>query len=51
MKKLKPREFFILILTLGLIVFFVAYQFLIKPVHEGSMDINDRLRLDHEQAY
>jgi type II secretory pathway component PulM len=47
MKKLNPRETLILILTLGLTVFFIAYQFVIKPMHEGSVDINDRLRVDN----
>ena len=45
MKKLKPRESFILIITLGLVVLFLAYQFVVKPIHEGSADINDRLRI------
>jgi Tfp pilus assembly protein PilO len=49
MKKLNPRETLILIITLALILLFAIYQLLIKPMHEGSIDINDRLRLDDEQ--
>jgi len=47
MKKLNSRETVILFVTLGLIVFFIVYQFVIKPMHEGSVDINDQLRVDH----
>jgi Tfp pilus assembly protein PilO len=46
MRKLNRRETIILVITLGLIVFFTAYQFVFKPVHKGSTDINDQLRLD-----
>jgi len=49
MKKLNSRETLILIITLGLIVIFITYQFVIKPMHEGSMDIEDHLLLDHDQ--
>jgi len=49
MKKLNPRETLILIITLGLIVFFIAYQFVIKPMRKGSVDINDRLRVDQNR--
>lgn len=49
MKKLNQRETVILFITLGLAVIFSLYQFVLKPVQEGSMDINDRLRLDHVQ--
>lgn len=49
MKNLNSRERFILIITLGLTVSFIAYQFVIRPIHEGSMDINDRLLLAHDQ--
>jgi len=45
MKKLNSRETFILIITLGLIVLFVVYQFVVKPMHEGAVDINDQLRV------
>jgi Tfp pilus assembly protein PilO len=49
MKKLSSRETQILFITLGLIVFFVVYQFVIKPMHAGSMDINDQIRMDRDQ--
>ena len=45
MKKLNRRETQILIVTLGLFLFFIAYQLVIKPIHDGSMDINDRLHV------
>ena len=45
MKKLNRREFSILMITLALLVFFVIFQFVIKPVRQGSSDINDRLRV------
>jgi|GEM_PF-2124422 len=44
--KLNRRETIILMITLGLAVFFIAYQFVVKPMHEGSVDIDDRLRVD-----
>jgi len=46
MKKLNSRETLILAITLGLIVVFIIYQFMIRPMHEGAVDINDQLRLD-----
>jgi Tfp pilus assembly protein PilO len=49
MKKLSSRETSILIITLVLIVFFMVYQFVIKPMNEGATDIDDRLRLDYKQ--
>jgi Tfp pilus assembly protein PilO len=49
MKKLNSRETLILIITLLLTVFFGVYKFAIKPMSEGAVDINDRLRSDHEQ--
>ena len=48
MKKLSRREILILIITLVLAVFFIAYQFVIKPMHEGAVDINERLRAQKE---
>jgi len=45
MKKLNRREFSILMITLALLVFFVIFQFVIKPMRQGSSDINDRLRV------
>jgi Tfp pilus assembly protein PilO len=45
MKKLSKREALIFIITLGLAVFFTVYQFVIKPMHEGAMDIDDQLRV------
>ena len=45
MKKLNRREFSILMITLSLLVFFVIFQFVIKPMRQGSSDINDRLRV------
>ncbi len=49
MKKLNPRETVILIITMVLIIFFIAYQFVIKPMHEGSADINKRQRVDRDR--
>lgn len=49
MKKLNSRETLILIITLALIAIFLVYQFLFRPMHEGSMDINDRLRIDNDK--
>jgi len=46
MKKLNSRETLILFFTLGLIAIFIVFQFMIKPMHEGAVDINDQLRLD-----
>ena len=46
MKKLNRREMLILIITLSLIGIFIVFQWVIKPMHEGSVDINDRLRVD-----
>jgi len=45
MKKLKPREKVILFVTLGLMGVFIVYNFALKPMHEGSADINDQLRV------
>ena len=45
MKKLNRRETLILIITLGLVVIFIVYQFVVKPMHEGAVDINDQLRV------
>ena len=45
MKKLNRREFSILMITLSLLVFFVFFKFVIKPMRQGSSDINDRLRV------
>ncbi len=49
MKKLSKRETLIFIITMALVIFFIAYQFVIKPMHEGSVDINDRLRVDQDR--
>ena len=49
MKKLNTRETVILVITLTLILAAGVYQFVIKPMHEGAVDINDRLRLDRDQ--
>lgn len=49
MRKLNSRETVILIVTVALALFFIVYQGVVKPMHEGSIDINDRLRLDREQ--
>ncbi len=49
MMKLNARETQIFFITLGLAVFFVVYQFVFKPIHEGSLDIDDRLSLDQER--
>ena len=46
MKQLNAREKLILFLTLGLVVFFIIFEFIVKPMHEGSVDINDQLRVD-----
>ena len=43
MRKLTSREIRILIITLGFIVFFIAYQSVIRPMRENSADINVRL--------
>jgi len=45
MKKLNSRETFILIIALTLSISFMAFQFVIKPMHEGSLDVNDQLRV------
>ena len=47
MKRLNSRETLILIITLVLVFVFIAYQFVIKPMHAGSVDINGRLRVDY----
>jgi len=49
MKRLNPREMVILVITLVLAAFFLIFQFVIKPMHEGSVDTNDRLHQDLEQ--
>ncbi len=36
----------IFLLTLGLLGVFIAYNFAVKPMHEGAVDINDQLRVD-----
>lgn len=46
MRKLNSRETIILVITFGLIVIFIVYQFLVKPMQEGSGDIDDQLRVD-----
>ncbi len=47
--KLNLREIRIMVIALGLIIFFIVYKIIINPIHEGSIDINDRLLLDQEQ--
>jgi Tfp pilus assembly protein PilO len=37
----------LLYITLGLLAIFIVYNFAIRPMHEGSVDINDQLRVDH----
>jgi Tfp pilus assembly protein PilO len=49
MKKLNARETIILLLTLLLGGFFITYQWVIKPMHERSGDINDQLRVDQDR--
>ena len=49
MKKLNSRETLILAGTLGLVLFFVVFQLILKPVHEGAVDINDKLRTEKDQ--
>jgi len=49
MKNLNSREIIILIITLVLVIFFIAYQLVVKPLGEGSLDINHRLRMDRDQ--
>ena len=46
MKRLSSREMLILIVTIVLSVLFITYQWGIRPIQEGALDINDRLRLD-----
>lgn len=45
MKKLNKREFVILAVTVGLVLFFVTFKFVVKPMQEGAVDINDQLRV------
>jgi len=49
MKKLNQRETLILIVTVFLFVLFMAYQFVLKPVQEGALDVNARLRSVHHE--
>jgi len=49
MKKLKQSEIILLIITLAFAAFFITYQFVVRPMHEGAVDINDQLRVDHAQ--
>jgi len=49
MKKLNSRETLIFIITLVLAVLFIVYQFVAKPMSEGAVDINDRLRVDQSK--
>ena len=46
MKQLNSREKLIFGITLVLVVIFVIYQFVFRPMHDGSVDINDQLRVD-----
>lgn len=46
MKRLNSRETVILIITITLAFFFIVFQFVIKPMHEGAVDINDQMRVD-----
>ncbi|MBF0510794.1 MAG: type 4a pilus biogenesis protein PilO [Candidatus Omnitrophica bacterium] len=45
MKKLKNSETVILIIAVVLFICFLVMQFIIKPIREGDVDINDRLRV------
>lgn len=49
MIKLSSREILIAVVTLGLMLVFITYRFVIKPMHGESVDINDRLRLVREE--
>jgi Tfp pilus assembly protein PilO len=46
MRKLNSREIFILAITLALILVFSVDEWVVKPMHEASMDINDQLVTD-----
>ncbi|MDE2027534.1 MAG: type 4a pilus biogenesis protein PilO [Candidatus Omnitrophica bacterium] len=45
MKKLSRREMIILTITVGLFVIFILVQGVIRPIHEGAMNVDDELRL------
>ena len=49
MKKLNRRETIILIITVALAVLFIVYQGVVRPMQEGAVDINDRLRVDADR--
>ena len=51
MKKLNKREMRILFITFGLALFFIVYQFMVKPMLEGAMDINDQLRVEKGRLF
>jgi Tfp pilus assembly protein PilO len=48
MKKLNARETVILMITLGLMVVFIVFQWVIKPMTESTIDIDDQMRLTQE---
>ena len=45
-KKFTSREKVIFFITFGMVVLFIAYVWVIKPIYEGAVDVDDRLRLD-----
>ncbi len=45
LNQLNQREIIILVVTIVLAVVFFVFQFVIKPMHEGSVDINGQLRV------
>ena len=46
MRSLNSREKVILIITVALFFIYLACQFVIKPVHEGAVDVDEQLRVD-----
>ncbi|MBF0503693.1 MAG: type 4a pilus biogenesis protein PilO [Candidatus Omnitrophica bacterium] len=47
MKKLSTRETVILFITLGLVLAFIIFQWVIKPMQGSAIDIDDQFRLNH----
>lgn len=47
MKKLSTRETSILIVTLGLVLIFIIYQFVVKPMQGSAVNIDDQMRVNH----
>jgi len=49
MRKLNSQETLLLMITLGLVLCFIVYKLVIRPMQEGASDIDDRIKIASHQ--